>query len=47
VRRNENQNEVRIEGEVDCEGEIGEIINIADDKGQKARGTSDFRARRR
>jgi hypothetical protein len=47
MRRNENENEVRIERELDGEGEIGEIINVADDEGENAGGISDFLARRR
>jgi hypothetical protein len=39
VRRNENENEVRIEGEVENEGEI---INIADDEGDNAGRMDDF-----
>jgi hypothetical protein len=38
VRENENENGVRIEGEV----EVGEIINIADDEGENAGEISDF-----
>jgi hypothetical protein len=45
VRRNEN--EARIERELEGEGEVREIINIAEDEGENARGISDFLAPRR
>jgi hypothetical protein len=43
MRKNENENAVRIE----CDGEVGEIINIADDEGENARRMNDFLGRRR